>query len=149
MVASAFLAVVAYWYWYVYKFFGKLNKFSGPTTYPFVGCALDFLNKKSKSHTPNSASVAKFLFAAILFTLLKYQGKYGFVNKLMVGPNQPVLIISDPGLIQNILNSTKLMGKPSQYVTLRKWLGSGLITSQGKHPTYAPFECFPKKRDLH
>lgn len=84
-------------------------------------------------------------FVAILFTLLKYQGKYGYVNKLMVGPNQPVVIISDPGLIQNILNSTKLMGKPSQYVTLRKWLGSGLITSQGKY-LLLTLDLFSKKK---
>lgn len=50
LVASAFLALIAYWYWHVYKFFGKLDKYSGPRTYPFIGCALDFLNKKSESH---------------------------------------------------------------------------------------------------
>lgn len=46
--ACALLAVTAYWYWYVRNFFGRLDKYAGPVSYPFVGCALDFLDAKSK-----------------------------------------------------------------------------------------------------
>lgn len=45
-VGGVFLAGVAYWYWYVYNFFGKLAKVPGPVTYPLVGSGLDFLDPK-------------------------------------------------------------------------------------------------------
>nr|CAD7452349.1 unnamed protein product [Timema tahoe] len=55
------------------------------------------------------------------------------VNKAWMGTT-PYLMLSKPAMLEPILASNKNIEKSQDYVYLRPWLGTGLLTSSGKRP---------------
>lgn len=60
---------------------------------------------------------------------------YGPITKVLFGPKDVVLIISDPDLIEFFVTSPKHITKSPDYDVIRPWLGQGLITSTGTYRT--------------
>lgn len=57
--------------------------------------------------------------------------EYGGVFQLQIGPTDPFLVFASPESIEFILASTKHLDKSLDYKFLHKWLGTGLLTSNG------------------
>lgn len=57
--------------------------------------------------------------------------KYGGVFQLQLGPNDPFVVFASPDSIEYVLASTKQLEKSIDYRFFHKWLGAGLLTSNG------------------
>ncbi|KAF5289899.1 hypothetical protein FQA39_LY14961 [Lamprigera yunnana] len=62
---------------------------------------------------------------------LEYKKMYGDVVKLYIGPDPSMLMINDYKFIEYVLKSVKILDKALEYRYLFKWLGNGLVTSNG------------------
>lgn len=63
---------------------------------------------------------------------MKYTKIYGGVVKFHGGPIEKALLVSDYKLLENVLSSTRILNKTDDYRFLHSWLGTGLLTSDGK-----------------
>lgn len=50
---------------------------------------------------------------------------------LWIGATHPIVFLFKPELVEDLLNSSKHIGKSSEYTFLHPWLGTGLLTSDG------------------
>jgi cytochrome P450 family 4 len=67
-----------------------------------------------------------------LDTFSKYIKDYGELVKIQIGPRHTFLLIADYNLLEYILSSSKLLTKSDDYRYVKPWLGTGLLTSEGK-----------------
>ncbi|KAF5289900.1 hypothetical protein FQA39_LY14962 [Lamprigera yunnana] len=88
--------------------------FPGAPTIPIFGNMLDF--KSPTDFIPR---------------YLEYKKMYGDVVKLYIGPDPSILMINDYKFIEYVLTSAKILDKALEYRYMFKWLGNGLITSNG------------------
>jgi len=58
--------------------------------------------------------------------------KYGPIYKFWIGPNMPVVVMSEPSAAKVIFQSSKNITKASLYKLISDWLGIGLLTSTGE-----------------
>ncbi|XP_077286806.1 cytochrome P450 4c3 isoform X2 [Arctopsyche grandis] len=58
-------------------------------------------------------------------------GRRQGLNKGWLG-TKPYVLVSEAATVEPILNSPKYINKSSEYIYLRPWLGTGLLTSSGK-----------------
>lgn len=57
--------------------------------------------------------------------------KYGGVFQVQIGIADPFLVFAEPKSIECVLSSTKHLDKDPDYNFFDKWLGTGLLTSNG------------------
>lgn len=62
---------------------------------------------------------------------MEYLNDYGGVFQLQIGPTDPFLVFASPESIEFVLASTKHLDKSLDYRFFHKWLGTGLLTSNG------------------
>ncbi|CAG9805217.1 unnamed protein product [Chironomus riparius] len=104
--------------WYYTKYRETLaivSKLPGPPRWPIFGNAFLFMGKSP---------------AELLVKLTAVVEKYPKFTCLMLGP-QPEILIMDPKLAEQLLNSQKLIDKAGEYDFLLDWIGTGLLTSTG------------------
>jgi hypothetical protein len=68
----------------------------------------------------------------LLKTLVKYTEEYGEIVKIQIGPLRKMIVVSDYKFLECILSSTKLLTKSDDYRFMQPWLGTGLLTTDGK-----------------
>lgn len=76
----------------------------------------------------------KYKFVSdFLDTLDQYFAKYGKTLIIHDGPMSKLIGTIDGKFLEFILSSTKFIDKADNYLFFHSWLGTGLLTSTGKH----------------
>uniref|UniRef100_T1J576 Cytochrome P450 n=1 Tax=Strigamia maritima TaxID=126957 RepID=T1J576_STRMM len=117
-IISALIVIIiciAVWELSKKKSHNLINRFPGPRAWPIIGNALDVLVHHED-------------FVALLFS---YQKKWPKYFRIWIGP-QPFLYLYNAQDIETILSSSTLIDKASLYKLLHPWLGTGLLTSNGR-----------------
>lgn len=63
--------------------------------------------------------------------MLKYSLQFNGLYKIHLGPIRKLIIASDYKFLECVLSSMKILNKSEDYLYLRPWLGTGLLTSDG------------------
>ncbi|XP_030572760.1 probable cytochrome P450 4e1 [Drosophila novamexicana] len=93
------------------------HQFAGPTSWPVVG------NLSQMGISPD----------AHLRNLLKLYKQYNYKNfRIWIGP-MPYVLFIECKYVEHVLSSTALTYKHDPYTLLYPWLGSGLLTGNGRH----------------
>ncbi|KAF2895444.1 hypothetical protein ILUMI_10731 [Ignelater luminosus] len=114
LVISVFVTLLTTWFLHYFKYEKHLNKIKGPRAWPLFGSALQL------------GSTTEFLQK-----VLESRKEFGPIYKVYVGFAPPVIVMSDPKLLEFVMGSTKIIDKASNYSFLHSWLGRGLLTSEG------------------
>ncbi|XP_073848090.1 probable cytochrome P450 313a4 isoform X1 [Musca autumnalis] len=117
------LCVWFYWLWSRRKYYALMFKIPGPIGYPLLGKALDLTGKKADPldviHTHSEK------FGPLMYTWLVIY---------------PVLVVTEPDIIRDILTSPYCTNKGVLYKPLNKGVGKGLFSSEdpewGLHRKY-------------
>ncbi|XP_044267668.1 cytochrome P450 4V2-like [Tribolium madens] len=110
-----FLCLLLYFYYkYVYVFDKNLWEYPSPPQIPILGHTLDFVSGKG-----------------FLDVLLSYTNKYGDIVRIRPGPIRHLLLTSNYKLFEVILSNAKIIKKSVDYKIFHRWLGTGLLTSDG------------------
>ncbi|RZC37551.1 p450 domain containing protein [Asbolus verrucosus] len=135
------VALVALGIWF-YRLMNKNKSFYAnipiPPTIPFFGNIFEVASTKD-----------------VLDVLLKYAKNYEGIFKIHLGPIRKVLVVSDYKFLEFVLSSTKILNKPYDYNFLRPWLGTGLLTSDGRKSAEMSViakrrkELENKKKEIH
>ncbi|TKR87436.1 hypothetical protein L596_011834 [Steinernema carpocapsae] len=121
-----FAALVGWVTWKLYAFLKKrekmirhVDRIPGPPAIPILGCAYQF----------------KLDTIEFTYQLEEWGRKYGFMGdgscglmRIWIGP-LPIVILSRDEAVKILLESTTQITKPPQYDIVKKWLGTGLLTS--------------------
>ncbi|EFA04665.2 cytochrome P450 CYP4BN1 [Tribolium castaneum] len=67
----------------------------------------------------------------ILNVMHKYALQFNGLYKIHLGPVRKLIIASDYKFLECVLSSMKILNKSEDYLYLRPWLGTGLLTSDG------------------
>nr|AVM18979.1 odorant degrading protein 9 [Holotrichia parallela] len=109
------ILIVIFWYINYLWHETYLKKYVGPRPLPIFGTALDLRDRKTQ--------IRQFL---------KYREKFKGDYKLYIG-FQPLLMLSEPKSIEAMLSSTTNLKKSKSYTFVKKWLGNGLLLSDGDY----------------
>jgi cytochrome P450 family 4 len=107
------LAAILY-YKYVYIYNKYLKCFPCPPEVPILGHALDFTSDKG-----------------ILEVLMGYINNYGDTVRIKTGPKRQLLLTSNHKLYELLLPKMEFVKKSMDYKFFQRWLGTGLLTSEG------------------
>lgn len=72
-------------------------------------------------------------FPDFLNTLDKYFKTYGKTIIIYDGPLSILVGTMDSKFLEFLMSSTKIIDKSDNYLFFNSWLGTGLLTSAGKH----------------
>ncbi|EFA04693.1 cytochrome P450 CYP4BN11 [Tribolium castaneum] len=109
------LCLLLYFYnKYVYIFDKNLKDYPAPPQVPILGHTLDFVSGKG-----------------FLDVLLSYTHKYGDIVRIRPGPIRQLLLTSNYKLFEAVLSNAKITKKSADYKFFHRWLGTGLLTSDG------------------
>lgn len=67
----------------------------------------------------------------VLEKFVEYHRNYGGIVKIRTGQIPNILLVTDYKLTSFILSSPTILGKAPKYKYLEKWLGTGLLLSDG------------------
>nr|QST15028.1 CYP4BY4 protein [Diaphanosoma celebensis] len=108
--------LLVYWIlWRNSRFVRLIESIPGPKGLPLFGNALQL-------------NVSQVDFLKICH--LKWPAQHGPIYKAWAG-NRPVIVISDPELVEPILTSQKLISKSVEYSYLSPWLGNCMFLTTG------------------
>ncbi|KAK0412008.1 hypothetical protein QR680_005977 [Steinernema hermaphroditum] len=123
--AFVFAALVAWVSWKIYEFLKQrqkvvtlIDRIPGPPAIPILGCAYQF-KLDSVEFTYQLEDWGR--------TYALLEGGLGMV-RAWVGP-VPVVFLCRDEAVKILLESTTQITKPSQYNFIKRWLGTGLLTS--------------------
>ncbi|CAO1428771.1 unnamed protein product [Diamesa tonsa] len=111
--------VVIYVSWYYFKYNKRdlhLSRIPQPSSWPFIGNSLEFINKSPPK---------------IFETLNKCSVSLGNVWRFSFHPFEHQIMLSEPKLVEAILSSQKELVKTDDYRFAKPWLGDGLLLSDG------------------
>jgi cytochrome P450 family 4 len=67
----------------------------------------------------------------ILKVLFKWSNEYGGLYKMRLGPIRWAVVAADYDFLECVLSNTQILNKSDDYLSMRPWLGTGLLTSDG------------------
>jgi cytochrome P450 family 4 len=67
----------------------------------------------------------------ILKVLFKWSNEYGGLYKMRLGPIRWAVVAADYDFLECVLSNTQILNKSDDYLSMRPWLGTGLLTSEG------------------
>ncbi|XP_044271096.1 cytochrome P450 4c3-like isoform X2 [Tribolium madens] len=107
------------------------------TTLVFLIWFIRLVRKNNDYYTTIPGPRPLFFFGNVLEVgatkgvLHKYSMQFNGLYKIHLGPVRKLIVASDYKILKCVLSSKKILNKSEDYLYLRPWLGTGLLTSGG------------------
>lgn len=133
LVIFCLVVLATYYLWSRRDFYKFFTKFPGPLGYPLIGIAHKMRHKEGKLNFRQGLVAFKYAIFYIIDLLSlfgSYIKDYGTTLVTWLGP-LPLLIVSDPQMTQDILNSPHCVNKSLMYKIFDDAGGKCLLSLEG------------------
>jgi len=104
--------------WRRRRLVGLIERIPGPFSLPFIGNSIEMTLDNDQ-------------FFSGMNGLTQLFGRHSGICRTWLG-TRPYILVTSPQFLEQIMASSKHIDKSSEYIYLRPWLGTGLLTSGGK-----------------